>query len=39
MERNKYLEDDGLYWQSESHEWFNDNISTQNLKLKYINHD
>lgn len=29
MERNKYLEDDGLYWQSESHEWFNDNISTQ----------
>ena len=29
MERNKYLESDGLYGQSESHEWFNDNISTQ----------
>ena len=28
MERNQYLESDGLYWQSESHEWFNDKTST-----------
>jgi len=28
MERNQYLELDGLYWQSESHEWFHDKTST-----------
>jgi len=27
--RNKYLESDGLYWESKSHEWFNDKNSTQ----------
>lgn len=29
MERNKFLEMDGLYWESETHEWFNDKINTQ----------
>ena len=28
-ERNQYLEMDGLYWESESHEWFHDKTSTQ----------
>jgi isocitrate/isopropylmalate dehydrogenase len=28
-ERNKYLEMDGLYWESETHEWFHDKINTQ----------
>jgi hypothetical protein len=28
MERNEYLEIDGLFWESETHEWFHDNIST-----------
>jgi hypothetical protein len=28
MERNEYLERDGLFWESETHEWFHDNIST-----------
>lgn len=26
--RNKYLECDGLYFESETHEWFNDKTST-----------
>lgn len=26
--RNKYLEMDGLYWESETHEWFHDKTST-----------
>lgn len=28
-ERNQFLEMDGLYWESESHEWFHDKTSTQ----------
>lgn len=28
-ERNQFLENDGLFWESESHEWFHDKISTQ----------
>jgi hypothetical protein len=28
MERNRFLEADGLYWESETHEWFHDKIST-----------
>jgi hypothetical protein len=28
MERNEFLEMDGLYWESESHEWFHDKSST-----------
>ena len=27
--RNEFLEMDGLYWESESHEWFHDKTSTQ----------
>jgi hypothetical protein len=27
--RNEFLEIDGLYWESETHEWFHDKISTQ----------
>jgi hypothetical protein len=27
-ERNEYLEMDGLYWESETHEWFHDKSST-----------
>lgn len=29
MERNEFLERDGLYWESETHEWFHDKISTR----------
>ncbi len=28
MKRNDFLEADGLYWESETHEWFHDKIST-----------
>lgn len=28
-DRNQFLEMDGLYWQSETHEWFHDKTSTQ----------
>jgi hypothetical protein len=28
-ERNELLEMDGLYWESETHEWFHDKTSTQ----------
>jgi len=27
--RNEFLEMDGLYWESETHEWFHDKTSTQ----------
>lgn len=27
-DRNQFLEMDGLYWQSETHEWFHDKTST-----------
>jgi hypothetical protein len=27
--RNQFLEMDGLFWESETHEWFHDKISTQ----------
>jgi hypothetical protein len=27
--RNEFLEMDGLFWESETHEWFRDKISTQ----------
>lgn len=26
--RNSLLEDDGLYWESDTHEWYNDKSST-----------
>ena len=28
-ERNRFLESDGLYWESPTHEWFNDKVSTR----------
>jgi hypothetical protein len=28
MERNRFLEANGLYWESETHEWFHDKTST-----------
>ena len=28
-ERNEFLEMDGLYWESETHEWFHDLINTK----------
>lgn len=28
QERNEYLESDGLHWESDTHEWFHDKIST-----------
>lgn len=32
--RNKYLELDGLYWESETHEWFHDKSSTSYAHMK-----
>ena len=29
MERNIFLEADGLFWESDTHEWFRDKIPTQ----------
>ena len=28
VERNEFIEMDGLYWESETHEWFHDKTST-----------
>ena len=28
MRRNEFLESDGLFYESETHEWFNDNPKT-----------
>ena len=28
-ERNEFIEMDGLYWESDTHEWFHDKTSTQ----------
>ncbi len=36
MERNEFLESDGLYWDSETHEWFHDKISTQYAQKKSV---
>lgn len=36
MKRNNFLETDGLFWESETHEWFNDTISTQYAQKKSI---
>jgi hypothetical protein len=35
-ERNQFLESDELFWESETHEWFNDKISTQHTHNKSI---
>jgi hypothetical protein len=34
--RNEFLESDGLYWESETHEWFNDKISTNYAHKKSV---
>lgn len=39
MDRNEFLEKDGLYWESETHEWFKDNISTNHLQKSSIHGD
>ena len=36
MERNQFLESDGLYWESPTHEWFHDKISTQYAQKKSV---
>lgn len=35
-ERNVFLEMDGLYYESETHEWFHDKISTQHAGKKSV---
>ncbi len=35
-ERNEFLESDGLYWESETHEWFHDKISTEYARNKSV---
>lgn len=35
-ERNEFLEMDGLYWESETHEWFHDKTCTQYARKKSI---
>jgi hypothetical protein len=34
--RNEFLESDGLYWESETHEWFHDKISTRHAQKKSV---
>lgn len=34
--RNEYLEMDGLFWESETHEWFNDKIGTNHARKKSV---
>jgi hypothetical protein len=35
-ERNEFLESDGLYWESPTHEWFNDKTSTRYAQKKSV---
>lgn len=35
-ERNEFLEMDGLFWESETHEWFHDKISTDYAQKKSV---
>lgn len=35
-ERNEFLESDGLFWESETHEWFHDKISTDYAQKKSV---
>jgi hypothetical protein len=37
--RNELLENDGLYWESETHEWFHDKISTNYAHSSGIHDD
>ncbi len=34
--RNEFLESDGLFWESETHEWFHDKINTQYARKKSV---
>lgn len=34
--RNEFLEMDGLFWESETHEWFHDKISTQHARKNSV---
>lgn len=36
QERNEFIEIDGLFWESETHEWFNDKISTDYARKKSV---
>jgi len=36
MERNQFLESDGLFWESETHQWFNDKTSTQHAQKNSV---
>jgi hypothetical protein len=36
MERNRYVEADGLFYESETHEWFHDRISTNYARKKSV---
>jgi hypothetical protein len=36
QDRNEFLEFDGLYWESDTHEWFHDKISTQYAHKKSV---
>ena len=38
-ERNQFLENDGLFWESETHEWFHDKTSTQYAQSQGIHDD
>ena len=35
-DRNEFLEMDGLYWESETHEWFHDKTSTNYARKKSV---
>lgn len=35
-ERNEFIETDGLYFESETHEWFHDKISTRYARKKSV---
>jgi len=37
QERNEFLEADGLFWESETHEWFYDKISTNYAEQENVN--
>lgn len=34
--RNQFLESDGLYFESDTHEWFHDKISTRHAREKSV---
>jgi hypothetical protein len=36
LKRNEFLESDGLFWESETHEWFHDKISTRHAQKKSV---